>query len=374
MTRHLAALAFSSLSLLVGAAAHGTLLHGCTHPSGRMGAHGAPTYDAAVGVSLVAEAGGGAVDAYERGAEYVLHVAAGARGEAVVTASAGYFAAGEDTDGAVQCGGQRANLGRHSAKGTAAAYEVRWRAPGFGANVTFRVTTATGKRGAFRTAASAVGLVPPAVSVLPMLPHVAVPGLGRAKPLEQVFVWHGVLMAAAFGLALPAGAVASRHLRVVLKDGMWLTAHVALAGAAAALALVGALLVWQHEASEGAGHLKNDHAVYGALLLVLFAYQPLNGLLRPPAAAECRQRRRWEAAHKALGVVVLVGGLYVVLTGLEEAQEHTDSRSPTVFWWLFLAWSVLVVAVEAGVEVYLKLSDARGGGFSELAAVEDSAL
>ena len=63
MTRHLAALAFSSLSLLVGAAAHGTLLHGCTHPSGRMGAHGAPTYDAAVGVSLVAEAGGGAVDA-----------------------------------------------------------------------------------------------------------------------------------------------------------------------------------------------------------------------------------------------------------------------------------------------------------------------
>mmetsp|Transcript_5782 Transcript_5782/g.19262 ORF Transcript_5782/g.19262 Transcript_5782/m.19262 type:complete len:377 (+) Transcript_5782:89-1219(+) len=184
---------------------------------------------------------------------------------------------------------------------------------------------------------------PSAAPPWPPRPPVDEPPLGRR---ERLILGHAVLMAVAWALLLPTGAVASVSWRRALGGGRrWLKAHIAaqvcglaasLAGLAVGVYVVGDRGLATHfRPNEWEGGFAGSHRGLGLALCVLLALQPVAGLLRPaaPLAGERRSgaRRAWEAAHKAGGYCLLALGAVQAVSGHALLADWVDDAGDLRF-------------------------------------------
>ena len=133
-------------------------------------------------------------------------------------------------------------------------------------------------------------------------------------------VAHGVLMAAAFLVCFPAGAVV-QALRGHLSPRTRLRVHRGVQLAATALVLAAALVVWW----AGTTGLDSAHAWLGLALLAAAALQPALA-----CCASLHARRSWRVVHLLLGYAMLGAGVAECLLGLALLRERVADMSAVV--------------------------------------------
>ena len=134
---------------------------------------------------------------------------------------------------------------------------------------------------------------------------------------------HAVLMALAWGLLFPGGALASRLLKS--RGGpRFFRAHMAANGVGFLFLCVAFGLIVNYVGADGGGHYQDLHAKLGLAVFVLFWAQPVNGLLRPKPTAKGAQPTRgrflWELAHKNFGRALIALALLTCLLGVAETE------------------------------------------------------
>ena len=200
-------------------------------------------------------------------------------------------------------------------------------------NFAFRATTVRLEGGNFNTWAR------------PVLPDNLRPG---RRPTARVIVAHAALMALAWGLLLPGGALVLRHAKHMqlrrLSAGDAFRLHVAVNIVAMVFMTVAFALSVQYTRVQAGAHFSTLHKRGGLALFILAWLQPLNGFARPPAgAAESRTpaRRAWELLHAWFGRALVVMGLLLVLSGINEATDDGSGlrRAGQAVWvlWCIIA-------------------------------------
>ena len=170
----------------------------------------------------------------------------------------------------------------------------------------FKVTTANGKHGGFRTASASFtaneNLPAPGEGRAPGSPP-GPPASGSGEPVGEdemngKFVAHGWLMALAWAVLIPFGIFSARYARsppgapparsdaVETVRRAWFQLHIWLNSIGLVSALIGGVLSYsavEEELGDGM-HLRSAHAYWGAATLLLGLNQPLNAFTRPPRA------------------------------------------------------------------------------------------
>ena len=364
-SRVLAAIAL--VSALAVAEAHPNLygdVH-CTadqHPTSRKLGHGATSPDASIGFTLAwaAPDGGDAAQSNERdpdraipeaweiataeykpGARHTLTVVNPNVGEMMVTCSHGVFEEfGRRLDGSVNYGaGARCDGKRYDTTFKKPNTRFVWNAPNVTTHVVFKVTTASGRNGAFRnnqaTFAANAGLPPPA----PGAPSATPPGArdeanAAHESVESVLgtgiVAHGWFMTLAWGVLVPLGVWSARYGKAppggsesagsesapwrrarawFRAEGRWFKTHRACTSLGLGLAFLGLAVQYAEvEHSGGGEHFGSAHSALGAATLVLGVAQTGRRVLlartRPPPRraprAPGRVARVWRGKRRTV--------------------------------------------------------------------------
>ncbi len=173
--------------------------------------------------------------------------------------------------------------------------------------------------------------------------------------------WHARCMVLAWGVAMPAGALAARYFKVLpdqgwpgrLDDRRWWLAHRALQWSGVALMTVGIVLVLGRDASGSSAGAARWHANAGWTVLAMGWIQVLGALLRGTKGGptdrrmrgdhyDVTRRRIWfERVHKGLGWAALFGAVGVIGLGLVVADAPRWMGVALVAWWMLLgrlAW------------------------------------
>ena len=428
-SRVLAAIAL--VSALAVAEAHPDLygsVH-CTadqHPTSRNLGHGATSPDASIGFTLAwaAPDGGDAAQSnendpdraipeaweiataeYKPGARHTLTVVNPNVGEMMVTCSHGVFEEfGRRLDGSVKygLGAARCDGKRYDATFKKPNTRFVWNAPDEAeamTNVTrvvFKVTTASGRSGAFRnnqaTFAANAGLPPPAPGAPSATPAPGARDEANAahesdeSTLSAGVAAHGWFMTLAWGVLVPLGvwsarygktppgvsaaadaadaeSAAWRRARAWLRaEGRWFKTHRACTSLGLGLAFLG-LAVQYAEVEQGGGgeHFVSAHSALGAATLVLGVAQPLGAYFRPdaptPAARAAgvgtsRARFAWETAHRLAGAAAFVCSAFAIVSGVERAQVWGASDvSARRAYDAYVGWMVAVFVATAVLEI-----------------------
>ena len=401
-SRVLAAIAL--VSALAVAEAHPELYSSnrCTaeqHPTSREKHHDAPTLDASIGFTMAWAAPDGGVAAqsnehdpnraipagweiataeFKPGARHTLTVVNPDVGEMMVTCSHGSFVEfGKELNGdagyrrtGVQCDGKRYNTHSFMKPNT----RFVWNAPdaselGADTSVVFKVTTASGKHGAFRnnqaTFAANASLPPPAPGAASATPPPgsrdetnAAHAPSAETGVSSAVAAHGWFMTLAWGVLVPLGvwsarygkappgggagdadddAKAWRRLRAWLgADGRWFKVHRACTSLGLSFAFLGLLIMYSEVEKGGGGeHFGSAHSALGVATLVLGIAQPLGAYFRPdaPSAAarnagvgKTTKRFLWETAHRAFGAFAFLFSIVAITSGTERAQVWGESE------------------------------------------------
>jgi hypothetical protein len=177
--------------------------------------------------------------------------------------------------------------------------------------------------------------------------------------VDAAVAWHARLMALAWGLLMPLGAMAARYFKIApgqdwpreLDNRLWWHAHRTLQYGGMALAALGVALpvCLRSPGASTAGW----HGWLGWLLLALGAIQIVGGVWRGskggPTAASMRgdhydmtPRRRWfERLHKSIGWLALLLAVVVIGLGLRAADAPRWMPALLGLWWSLLgiyAW------------------------------------
>ena len=130
---------------------------------------------------------------------------------------------------------------------------------------------------------------------------------GRQRSLRLL---HGFLMAAAWLVCAPAGALAARYFKST--GAFWFDAHRVLQGAAVAATLFGAALAL------GILHPSltlGPHGKLGVCVVVASCLQPLNAFSRPAKTAG-KTRAAWKRLHSTLGWLTILAGAVNCVVGV----------------------------------------------------------
>jgi hypothetical protein len=142
-------------------------------------------------------------------------------------------------------------------------------------------------------------------------------------PNKQLWIAHGAIQFAAWGLLAPIGVLIARYGRLTAAPAgvdkpVWFYVHLSLQGSAALLSIVG-FAIARSMVLPGA-HFRGAHQILGLAVFILGLLQPAAALFRPYRQAlkgelSC-QRRAWEIAHRTGGYVLTVAGIVSVFLGL----------------------------------------------------------
>lgn len=178
----------------------------------------------------------------------------------------------------------------------------------------------------------------------------------QQHPIEPSWVYfHAWCMALAWGVLLPAGALAARYFKITprqrwpeeLDNRTWWYAHQGLQWAGIALMSFGVQLAWGSGAA--ASPATRWHAAAGWIVLALGWLQALAGLARGSMGGPTDTRlrgdhydmtihRRWfERLHKSVGWAAVLGGAGVMALGLWTADAPRWMPLALSAWWLALA-------------------------------------
>ena len=418
-SRVLAAIAL--VSALAVAEAHPNLygdVH-CTadqHPTSRKLGHGATSPDASIGFTLAwaAPDGGDAAQSNERdpdraipeaweiataeykpGARHTLTVVNPNVGEMMVTCSHGVFEEfGRRLDGSVNYGaGARCDGKRYDTTFKKPNTRFVWNAPNVTTHVVFKVTTASGRNGAFRnnqaTFAANAGLPAPAPGAPSATPPPGARDEANAahESVESVLgtgiVAHGWFMTLAWGVLVPLGVWSARYGKAppggsesagsesapwrrarawFRAEGRWFKTHRACTSLGLGLAFLGLAVQYAEvEHSGGGEHFGSAHSALGAATLVLGVAQPLGAYFRPdaptPAARAAgvgtsRARLAWETAHRLAGAAAFLLSVFAITSGVDRARvwgasDVSARRARDAY----VAWMVAVFVSTAVLEI-----------------------
>lgn len=166
--------------------------------------------------------------------------------------------------------------------------------------------------------------------------------------------WHARCMVLAWGVLLPAGALAARYFKVLprqrwpqeLDNRAWWHAHRWLQWAGVLLMSLGVALAWDQ--SSAATTAARAHAWAGWALAALGWLQIAAGLVRGSKGGPdeeqprgdhydmTRYRRGFERLHKSLGWLAVLGAVAVIALGLVVADSPRWMPLVLAAWWLAL--------------------------------------
>lgn len=126
---------------------------------------------------------------------------------------------------------------------------------------------------------------------------------------RQLRLLHGVLMAVAWLVAAPAGAIAARYFKHL--GALWFDAHRVLQGVAVGATLFGGAIALGilHPTLLGMG----PHGKMGTFVLALTCLQPAVAFFRPAKTAA--NRPAWKQLHASIGWASIVCGAYNCFVG-----------------------------------------------------------
>merc|ERR1739844_216434 len=119
-------------------------------------------------------------------------------------------------------------------------------------------------------------------------------------------------MLIAWGLLLPAGAIAAKFFKH-RPDNIWFHIHKKCQMIGLVIGIIGWILISNYSVAlshRGSPTLNHRHAILGTLTMIMGCLQPLNALFRPgkqnSEESISTTRRLWELMHKGLGWVSLL--------------------------------------------------------------------
>ena len=157
------------------------------------------------------------------------------------------------------------------------------------------------------------------------------------NPLWSLWIAHGVMMVAGWGVMIPIGVLVAGTLKDM--DPLWFKIHqggnmfgLMLALAAWILALIKfAPLNFGNEGDE----LGSAHTVIGMIVMILGIQQPINAFFRPHNGD--KGRTQWNWVHWTAGRIATVGGMVNVFIGIFLFISRDGRCSPK--------WPVIVYAI-----------------------------
>jgi hypothetical protein len=187
-------------------------------------------------------------------------------------------------------------------------------------------------------------------------------------------VAHAALMALAWGVLFPGGALVLRHAKHLqlrrLSAGDAFRIHVAVNVVGMIFVTVAFALSVQYTSSQAGAHFSTLHKRGGLALFILAWLQPLNGLARPPpGVGETRApaRRAWEVLHAWVGRALMALGLLLVLSGINEVTAAGSGlrRGGQAAWvlWCVLALGGAALAAELATRRKRRELAERTGGW-----------
>jgi len=157
------------------------------------------------------------------------------------------------------------------------------------------------------------------------------------NPSWSLWITHGVLMAAGWGIMIPTGVLVAGTLKDM--DPLWFKIHkfgnsfgLMLAIAAWIIALVKfAPLNFGNEGDA----LGSSHTVIGMIVMILGILQPINAFFRPHPGDKGRQL--WNYLHWTVGRVATLGGMANVFIGIFLFRSRDGRCAPS--------WPIVLYAI-----------------------------
>jgi len=135
---------------------------------------------------------------------------------------------------------------------------------------------------------------------------------GSGKNLVQLYLIHGGLMLAGWGLLLPSGAIIAKLMKH-RPDGWWFKVHRGFQMLGLTLAIAAFVIAVRNFNST------TNHAKIGIVVMALGISQPFNALIRPhnPEAGEEKTtgRKVWELLHRGVGWVAICLAAVTIVMG-----------------------------------------------------------
>jgi uncharacterized membrane protein YidH (DUF202 family) len=168
---------------------------------------------------------------------------------------------------------------------------------------------------------------------------------------QDSLVYHGLLMALAFGIFLPASALVSRYFKEQL-DQTWVRLHVLLITIAMMAIGYGTYLVSPFQSEHGID-INDTHTLLGFLVLIIIAVQIGLGIScqldHDPDLKEEETNR--DIVHACLGIgLILIGSVTVVEGMLRRVRNDGVRRNSPISY--YIAWMIAVIFFFALFEYY----------------------
>ena len=177
-------------------------------------------------------------------------------------------------------------------------------------------------------------------------------------PTYGKHVAHGALMLVAFGFLFPMGAMFPMYLRG--RDN-WFELHRGVQLLAGVLALVAFIIIISAK-DESANHFSNAHERLGLAVLLAAGVQIVLGFVRPHApsadAPPSQGRRKWSAAHHAIGVFTLILGCTNTILGADRLQGFNPSAADAINYFAIAMCVLTVIAIAGRFSVLFTSKDA----------------
>lgn len=152
---------------------------------------------------------------------------------------------------------------------------------------------------------------------------------------RQLRLLHAALMALAWLVAAPTGALAARYFKHL--GALWFDAHRVLQGVTVGATLFGGAIALGilHPRLSGLGL----HGKLGVLVLLFTCAQPVNAVFRPAKTAG-KPRMAWKQLHAGLGWGVVALGAFNCVVGVWELVEKEGDSAGR--WYAGLALAALL--------------------------------
>jgi hypothetical protein len=188
---------------------------------------------------------------------------------------------------------------------------------------------------------------------------------------------HAVMAAIAWGFSMPL-AVGMAWFRQLIPT-TWIYIHVSFNLLTFVLTLlaviVGVAAVSSRKTSE---HFSKAHHILGVILFMAYTFQVGNGFLRPPVARKedgspverkalslkkpDSPREWWHMIHRSTGIIMLIGGIFQIASGMQLFDQNFESGRDNFFWYWTYVFLFALAMIALRIWLIMQNRRARGEG------------